>query len=175
MEIDRKVGKWLFGYVRASKVLLFLVGFIVIISVALFFYFSEIGPGSRYHRFQNHDTKYYSRLARACDQLLQEHPNFTKTDEKKVTSENYLYTWLDYKGVLWNQVRLSPKDSSIPGPIRDLKPDKVQLAPGRAFLCFGESRLAWTIVWEQDDLQTNKWRLYSSAEGYHVDFYTEIK
>ena len=83
--------------------------------------------------------------------------------------------WMDTNDVVWEQVSLSPRDSSLPDPVRTLHPDEVLLAPKRVFIGFGVVRLAWSIIWEQDEMQTNKWTLKSNAEGLVKKVYAETR
>ncbi|MEY2428926.1 MAG: hypothetical protein QOJ40_1811 [Verrucomicrobiota bacterium] len=136
------------------------------IAVVVAFYFSPFGPGDPYHRFHQKSVDYYSRLASACDSVLREHPHFTRYSETSGQKGEATFTWSDPNGVSWNQVRLSPIDSSLPDLVRELHPDYILLAPSRVFIGFGVGgRLAWSIWWVQDDMETNRWILHSNGEG----------
>jgi len=82
---------------------------------------------------------------------------------------------MDANDVAWDETRITPRDPSLPDAVRALRPDEILLAPNRVFIGFGVGRLAWGIIWEQDDTQTNRWTLYSNAEGLVKTVYEERK
>jgi hypothetical protein len=150
-----------------------LVAFGMALVLAVGLCLSPIGPASPYRRFRARDAEYYSRLARACDSVLAQHPGFTKysSDSSKQVPTKIL--WADANDVIWEQVRLSPKDSSLPQIIRKLHPDEVLLAPKRVYIGFGVGRVAWGIIWGQDEVQTNTWTLQSNGDGLVRKVYAE--
>jgi hypothetical protein len=138
---------------------------VVFSTVAILFYFGPFGPVSRYRRLNRRELDYYSRLAHACDSVLRQHPHFTRHSEPVRAGELPL-VWIDADNVVWNQIQLSPHDSSLPDIVQELHADEISLAPNRVFIGFGVGRAAWSFLWEQDERQTNNWTLYSNAEGY---------
>ena len=158
----------------ASRILPILLA-VLAVAVGGFVYFGPMGPGSLYHRFHGRDPVYYSRLAHACDSVLQQHPDFTKHSESATNQQPATMLWMDTDNVLWEQVRLSPKDASLPEPVRALHPDEVLLSPKRVCICFGVGRAGWSITWEQDDMQTNLWIMQSNAEGLLKRVYAETR
>lgn len=54
--------------------------------------------------------------------------------------------WMDADNVVWEEVRLSPNDASLPSLVQS-HPDEVLLAPKRVFIGFGVGRLGWAIIW----------------------------
>jgi hypothetical protein len=151
---------------------------LIFIALATLVYFGPMGPASPYKRFHNRNPDYYSKLAEACDSILLQHPNFTRHSETSGKQGNHTsmrMLWMDASDVLWDRTRLSPSDPSLPDIIRALHPGEILLAPGQVFIGFGVSRLGWAIIWEQDDLQTNKWTLKSNGDGYERTVYVETK
>jgi hypothetical protein len=159
---------------RGARVILILI-VVGVAAVGALLYFSPVGPGSRYRRFHAQDSAYYSRLAHACDSVLQQHPQFTKHSQASGKQLPALMLWMDANDVVWEQVRLSPQDASLPDAVRVLHPDEVLLAPKRVFLGFGVGRVGWSIIWEQDEIQTNTWTLQSNAEGLVKKVYAEAR
>jgi len=159
---------------RPSRVILIVVAALAI-AVAALAYFGPMGLGSPYRRFHSRDAAYYSRLAHACDSVLQQHPNFTKHSQSSAKQQPPSTLWMDANDVVWEQVSLSPRDASLPDPVRTLHPDEVLLAPKRVFIGFGVGRLAWSIIWEQDEIETNKWTLKSNPEGLVKKVYAEAR
>ena len=157
-----------------SKIVLAIVG-LAVISVGILFYFSPVGPGSPYHRFHSHDAGYYDRLARACDTIIQEHTNYTPHAQASPGHGESAFIWLDTNNVVWDDIRLSPIDRSLPEAVRALHPEEILLEPDRVFFGFGAGRLGWAIIWQQDDLNKNRWTLSSNAEGFVKTVYTETK
>ena len=51
----------------------------------------------------------------------------------------------------------------------------VKLARKHMFIGFGVGRLAWSIIWEQNLMQTNMWTLQSNAEGLVTKVYAEAR
>ena len=153
---------------RAFKIAI-LVGLAFITLIGLFF-FGPLGPASPYRRFHRRERDYYLQLAGACDGILRQHPTFTRHTD---ASKEFRYTWIDGNDVIWDQIRVTPDDPSLPNTVRALRPDEVLVAPKRVFIGFGVGRLAWAIIWEQDDTQTNRWTLYSNAEGLVRTVYEE--
>lgn len=138
------------------------------------FYFSPFGPGSPYHRFHNHDVAYYSRLADACDTMLQQRTNYTQhTKPATGGSEDGPFIWLDANNVVWNDIRLGPDDPKLPEAVRALHPDEVLIQPDRVFIGFGIGRMGWAVIWEQDEVNTKRWTLFSNAEGAVKTVYTK--
>ena len=161
---------------RASKSILILAAVVVsAVGAGALLYFGPMGPASPYRRLHGRDAAYYSRLAHACDAVLQQHPHFTKHAEASGKQLPTAMLWMDADNVVWEQVRLSPGDASLPDQIRKLHPDEVLLAPRRVFIGFGVGRLGWSIIWEQDEMQTNTWTLQSNAEGLVKKLYAEAR
>jgi hypothetical protein len=159
---------------RTPKIILaFLV--LLLLTLSVLFYFSPIGPGSPYRRFHGRDSSYYSRLAHACDSVLSQHPIFTKHPEPIEQGTKFSTLWIDANGIIWDQIKISESDPSLPKAIHALHPDKIYLAPNRVFLGFGESRSAWSITWELDETRTNTWTMQSNAEGWVRKVYTETR
>lgn len=156
---------------RTIKIILIFVCLAVVALVG-FIYFGLLGPASPYHRFHNHDQGYYSGLVRACDAILKQHPNFARHTE---ASKERRYLWVDANDIVWDQTRIAPDDPSLPDAVRELHPDEILLAPTRVFIGFGVSRLAWAIIWEQDDTQTNRWKLQTNGDGYVRAVYEEMR
>jgi hypothetical protein len=159
---------------RAFKIILVLLA-VIVTAVGVLFYFGPMGPRSPYWRFQSRDADYYSRLAHACDSLLQRHPNFVRHSEASSKEAGHAVIWMDANDVVWDQTRLTPSDPSLPDLVRALHPDEVLLAPNRVFIGFGVGRLAWAIIWEQDDTQTNRWTLQSNGDGLVKRVYAETR
>jgi hypothetical protein len=159
---------------RAPRIILILIVAGVAVAGALI-YFSPVGPGSPYRRFHARDSAYYSRLAHACDSVLQQHPQFAKHSQGSGKQLPASMLWMDANDVLWEQVRLSPQDPSLPDAVRALHPDEILLAPRRVFLGFGVGRVGWSIIWEQDEIQTNTCTLQSNAEGLVKKVYAEAR
>jgi hypothetical protein len=157
--------------VRAFKIVL-IVTSLALVVLAGFIYFGPLGPASPYHRFHNQQRDYYSGLARACDTILKQHPNFTRHTE---ASKERRYLWFDENDVVWDMTRITPNDPSLPHAVQGLSPDEILLAPNRVFIGFGVGRVGWGIIWEQDDTQTNRWRLQTNGDGYVRVVYEETR
>jgi hypothetical protein len=126
--------------------------------------------GFAYGRFKRQTSNYYSQLARACDSLLQQNKNFSK--RAATASQNLNGVWMDSSNVLWNDVRISGADPSLPKQISSLHANKVFIEPNRVLIEFGV-RPDWVVIWGQSDTQTNTWTLVTNGEGSETILYSE--
>lgn len=154
--------------VSVSKIVFVVLG-LALAGLLGLFYVSPIGPASPYRRFHNHEPSYYSGLARACDAVLRQHPDFVRHTAATTNS----IIWMDANNTAWDQTRVTSNDSSLPDVVRALHPNEILLAPHRVFMGFGVGRIGWAVIWEQDDTQTNRWRLQSNRDGLVKTVYEE--
>jgi hypothetical protein len=129
-----------------------------------------MGPASPYHRFQKQNINYYFQLAHACDSLMQQHHIFSK--HTMTASQNLSGVWMDETNGLWDAVKISGNDLSLPNPVRSLHSNKILIEPDRVLIEFG-LRPDWLIIWGQSDEQTNTWTLRTNGEGYETPLYSE--
>ena len=145
---------------RGPRVIL-AAGTLLIGLLGLIIYFGLAGPASRYRRFMSKDNAYYFQVARACDAILQQHPIGSSGLQP-------------YSG-LPGSFSLSAQAASLPAPIRALHPDTIILSTNRVYVGFGVGRLAWGIIWEQDEDRTNSWTLDTNADGLQKRVYAEYR
>ena len=145
---------------RGPRVIL-AAGLLIIGLLGAFIYLGPAGPVSRYRRFMSKDTAYYAQVARACDEVLQEHP----------IGSGGLQPYAGLPG----SFSLSARAAPLPEPIRALHPDTIILSTNRVYVGFGVGRLAWGIIWEQDEDRTNSWTLDTNADGLQKRVYAESR
>ena len=144
---------------RGSRIILGVVLMVGLLGALI--YFGLAGAASRYHRFMAKDTAYYSQVAHACDAILQQHP----------IGSSGLQPYAGLPG----SFTLSAQDASLPVPIRALHPDTLILSTNRLYVGFGVGRVAWGIIWEQDEDRTNSWTLDTNADGLQKRVYAESR
>ena len=145
---------------RGPRVIL-AAGLLIVGLLSAVIYFGPAGPASPYRRFMGKDSAYYAQVARACDAVLQEHPIGSSGLQP-------------YAG-LPDSFSLSAPSASLPPPIRALHPDSIILSTNRVYVGFGVGRLAWGIIWEQDEDRTNSWTLDTNADGVQKRVYAESR
>jgi hypothetical protein len=137
------------------------VAVLIIGVVAALVFFGPLGPGSKYNRFMAKDPAFYSQVAHACDSILKQHPIGSRP--------------LQPFHALPGAFSLSAQDASLPPIIRSLHPDTVVLSSNHVYVGFGVGRLAWGIIWEQDEDRTNSWSLSTNADGLERKLYAEAR
>jgi hypothetical protein len=145
---------------RGSKIIVG-AGISVLGLVFALVFFGPLGPGSKYHRFMAKDRTYYFEVARGCDAILKQHP----------VGSDGLKPRLGLPG----SFILSAQDASLPLTIRALQPDTIILSSNHVYVGFGVGRLAWGIIWQQDDSRTNSWTLSTNADGLEKRLYAEAR
>lgn len=103
---------------------------------------------SPYLRFVDKDQKYYFRVARACDSILDQHPLGTN-----------------------EFVRLPGDDASVPSIIRDLHPSAITISSNRVHVMVGVRDFG--MSWEAQNGDTNSWTLNVYTEGPEKALYVE--
>jgi hypothetical protein len=134
--------------------IIFGIAMVVIMSFG-FLEFPYLFMPSPYLGFMRQGTNYYSKMAQACDLVLKQHRP-TAADSVQL-----------YEGmILPCTLRISNDDQTLPKIIRKLQPVEVLVSTNRVWMEIPPERMGgFGLVWEQDDLQSNVWNLYASAEG----------
>jgi hypothetical protein len=105
---------------------------------------------SHYIRLQHKSPRYYAELAAACDSVLATHP-------------------LGTNDVIWIPVT----DTSLPAPVRDLHPLKLQVNPQRVWMLLdSDSRAGIGLEWQAKWDDTNVWKLDIVGEGLETVLYS---
>jgi hypothetical protein len=149
---------------------------VVLVVVAGWIVLAYFAPGGRlaYRRFQQHDGMYYLQFTHDCDQLLRQHPTFSRYLSSGPNVPNTRVAWTDGDNITWNYFRIAGKDQSLPPSIHDLHPSNVLLAPDRVWIRVG-SIPGFSIVWAKGRIQTNMWTLVTTGKGYETPLYSEIR
>jgi hypothetical protein len=145
---------------RGPRVIL-VTGLLIVGLLGWLIYFGPVGQASRYRRFLGKDAAYYAQVARACDAVLQKHP----------IGSSGLQPYAGLPG----SFSLSAQAASLPAAIRALHPDTIILSTNRVYVGFGVGRLAWGIIWKQDEDRTNSWTLDTNADGLQKRVYAESR
>lgn len=143
---------------RVTKIIVCLAVFAILILFASALF------SSRYLRFMRKDSAYYSQVAHACDEIMQQHPVLGFNNSVTVTSNI----------VLVDTLRLSGRDPSLPQIIRALHPDRIVISANRVFIDIPPERgRGFGLIWEHGDLATNNWVLQTAGDGLVKTVYSE--
>jgi len=167
----------LFGSVRrklgARKVIGILILLLAVIPVVL----AVIVPPlleSPYVRFTEKNQKYYAKIAKACDSLLQPHAIFYKHSDSLSQQHPKTYLlWMDTNNVIRDRMTISAQDPRLPKIIRHLHPYQIFIAPNYVCVWVGGPRPDYTINWGPDETKTNTWTLSAGGEGVWESLYSE--
>jgi hypothetical protein len=137
---------------RRLKVIL-VVGLLALAFVSVWL-FLGLRYAADYKRFQTQGTGYYSRVAAACQSILEQHP----MPSVGLSPDPERAGWFSV-----------PADQALPPTIRALNPDVLRVSTNRAYIGFrGAARLHWGIAWFQREDTTNCWALESVGPAERV-------
>jgi hypothetical protein len=133
-------------YLIVTVCVLIGLGLIAALVVAL----STIPRGTSYLAFtQGRSETYYSNLARACDQLiLTLQPGSTP-------------------------VRIRGDDPRLPPLLQEMRATQVEVSKSRVWLVMEVQR--YGLAWEEDDYETNTWKLAAGGEAGPIPLYSRKK
>jgi hypothetical protein len=124
-----------------------------------------------YRGFMGQNQTYYCEIADGCDQLIiQNNKGLLKNDGPSDLKPPQLYPDVAHT------VSLSGTNKALSSLLQELHATAFWVSSNRVYVRIGPmTRYGWGIIWEQDESDTNLWRLSTNGDGLQKEVYSVRK